>query len=99
LTSVFRPFFFVLENQTMSIEQSNGLLVNGRKAAEIVGVAFSTWRRWADNGTAPAGFKVGGFRRWHRDELARWVSNGCPRVRPAKTTRVKHREAPAPTPA
>ena len=50
-----------------------GPLVTERQAADLVGVAYRTWRRWSRSGLAPAPIKIGhGVRpaiRYRREEL------------------------------
>ena len=59
-------------------------LITEREAAEMVGIAYRTWRRWSRSGLAPAPVKIGqGVRpaiRFRKDELLEWVEAGCPEM-------------------
>ncbi len=59
-------------------------LLTEQQAADLVGVAYRTWRRWSRSGLAPTPIKIGrGVRpavRYRRDELFQWVDDGCPVV-------------------
>ena len=56
-------------------------LLTEPQAAELVGVAYRTWRRWTRSGLAPAPIKIGrGVRpaiRFGRDEILAWIAGGC----------------------
>ena len=56
-------------------------LLTESQAADLVGVAYRTWRRWSRSGLAPAPIKIGrGVRpaiRFQRDEILGWIENGC----------------------
>ncbi len=54
------------------------LLINVRQVGTILGVsARSVWRLLSE-GKIVAPVRVGGSVRWRRDEITRWVAEGCP---------------------
>lgn len=57
---------------------SDGLLVNARDAAVILGLGERTLHRHHAQGLIPAPVRLGGRNWWRRDELADWVAKGCP---------------------
>lgn len=69
----------------MSSTQNLPALLTEQEAAEMVGVAYRTWRRWSRSGLAPAPIKIGrGVRpaiRFRRDELVEWIDGGCKPVK------------------
>ena len=48
------------------------------QAAQFLGVAQSTIRKWSDVGRVPAFYTPGGHRRYRRDDLDRFVSQSGP---------------------
>jgi len=54
-------------------------LVDVHAAAAITACSASTVRRLADSGRMPKPVKVGRLIRWQRDELERWIREGCPK--------------------
>jgi len=59
-------------------------LIGIRDAARMLGVSTRTLSRWASEGRAPRGVKLGGDPRsairWQRRRLLAWIEDGCPRV-------------------
>src|SRR5580698_5639364 len=53
------------------------------QAAQFLGVAQSTIRKWSDQGRLPAFYTPGGHRRFRRGELATFVEQSGPGARPA----------------
>ena len=53
------------------------------EVAELLNVSRRQIARLADGGRMPWGVKLGGARRWRREEITEWLARGCPRVRPA----------------
>ena len=51
------------------IDQRGSALLTSTAAAEVLGVAVSTLKRWADDGTIAHVRTAGGHRRFHRDAL------------------------------
>ena len=51
------------------------------KVAEMLGCSKRNVARLVDTGGMPAPLKLGGLRRWRRDELAEWIARGCKPVR------------------
>ena len=47
--------------------------LRAREAARFMGLGRSTFLKHVQNGTAPAGFRVGGARVWAIADLHRWV--------------------------
>lgn len=56
-------------------------LIDVEGAATMCCCSTRTVRRLADAGKMPRPVKLGRLVRWRRDELARWLSEGCPTVR------------------
>jgi excisionase family DNA binding protein len=55
------------------------LIVDAAEAAELIGIARSTFWKLHSSGRTPAPLRLGGrVVRWRRDELAAWVAAGCP---------------------
>jgi predicted DNA-binding transcriptional regulator AlpA len=52
-------------------------LVTTIQAAELFGVATSTWSRHAQRGALPASVAVGATVRWRTEELITWAAGGC----------------------
>jgi excisionase family DNA binding protein len=55
----------------MSIDEGQWLTLS--EASKVVGVHFTTLRRWADSGSVPCFRTPGGHRRFRADDLARWM--------------------------
>jgi hypothetical protein len=49
--------------------------------ADLCSWSTRTVLRAADAGLMPAGFKIGGLRRWDLKVIEEWIAAGCPRVR------------------
>lgn len=54
------------------------LLVDARRAAELLGLGCSTWRRLVVTGRAPRAIRFGRATRWRVDELRDWLAAGAP---------------------
>lgn len=54
------------------------LLVDAREAARLCGLSRSTFYALHKVGKTPAAVKLLGCTRWRRDELAAWITAGCP---------------------
>jgi predicted DNA-binding transcriptional regulator AlpA len=79
-------------DRKMSTDQTartDKLLLSDLDVEALTGFDARTVRRRADDGTMPAGVKIGGLRRWRRDEIEAWVRDGCPRVRPLTQKRTE----------
>jgi len=55
----------------MSIDEEQWLTLS--EASKVLGVHFTTLRRWADSGSVPCFRTPGGHRRFRADDLARWM--------------------------
>ena len=55
----------------MSIDEEQWLTLS--EASKLLGVHFTTLRRWADAGSVPCLRTPGGHRRFRADDLARWM--------------------------
>ena len=55
----------------MSIDEEQWLTLS--EASKVLGVHFTTLRRWADSGSVPYFRTPGGHRRFRADDLARWM--------------------------
>lgn len=56
----------------------NGMLVNARDAAKVLGLGERTLHRYHAAGRIPSPVKLGGRNWWRRSELEAWVQAGCP---------------------
>ncbi len=54
------------------------LLVGTEAAARICGLSGRTWRRLASAGAVPRSLRLGSRKLWRVEDLAEWVSAGCP---------------------
>lgn len=59
------------------MEATEDQLIDVKTVAEMVGASWRTVLRWADAGLMPWGVKVGGLRRWRKDEIQAWIKGGC----------------------
>jgi prophage regulatory protein len=55
-------------------------LLDVRAVAGLLGVSGRHVYRLADSGRMPRPMKLGGAVRWDRDEIRRWIDEGCPAV-------------------
>jgi predicted DNA-binding transcriptional regulator AlpA len=56
-------------------------LLTTAESARLCNVGERTLWRWSRSGTAPPPIRIGGRAvRYRRDELLRWIADGCPRV-------------------
>jgi excisionase family DNA binding protein len=53
------------------------MLLNVKQVAQLLGCAWRTVLRHADQGVIPWGVKIGSLRRWNEAEIKDWVANGC----------------------
>lgn len=58
-------------------------LLDVKQTAKLLSASTRTVYRLADSGKMPRPIKLGALVRWRRDELCRWINNGCPVVRGA----------------
>lgn len=63
---------------SITINEIEPLLLNGRDAAKLLGVSARTWRRFDSTGLVPQALRLGRSKRWAVDELRLWVAAGCP---------------------
>lgn len=54
------------------------LLVDAGGAAALLSIGRSTFFKYDSRGDVPRAVRVGQVRRWSRQELVRWIDNGCP---------------------
>ena len=57
------------------------LLLDRQAVAALLGCSAKHVVRLADSGRMPAPVRLGWLVRWRRDDIARWVAEGCPRRR------------------
>ena len=58
-----------------------GRLLDIAMVAEMLSVSPRTVRRMADAGKMPKPLRLGGkLIRWRPDEIAEWISDGCPNM-------------------
>ena len=62
------------------VSHDNGvaLLLTAGAAAALCSVSERTWRRKDASGEIPAAVRLGGSKRWKRDEVEAWVAADCP---------------------
>jgi len=65
---------------TATAEQS-AMLVDVRSVAELLACSPRHVYRMADEGRMPSPLKLGALVRWRREEIARWISDGCKPIR------------------
>jgi len=54
------------------------LLLDAAGAAAVLGLSRSAFYQLDVSGLVPGPVRLGTIRRWSRDELRRWVEEGCP---------------------
>ncbi|MEX0702456.1 MAG: helix-turn-helix domain-containing protein [Planctomycetales bacterium] len=54
-------------------------LLTAREVAQLLRLSDRTVRRLDSAGRLPRGLRIGGSKRWRRDELLAWIAAGCPR--------------------
>ncbi|MEX0717056.1 MAG: helix-turn-helix domain-containing protein [Planctomycetaceae bacterium] len=59
------------------LEQSP--LLTAPEVARLLRLSDRTVRRLDSSGCLPRGLRIGGSKRWRRDELLAWIGAGCPR--------------------
>lgn len=59
------------------LEQSP--LLTAPEVARLLRLSDRTIRRLDSAGRLPRGLRIGGSKRWRRDELLAWIAAGCPR--------------------
>lgn len=57
--------------QVLTPEQE---LLDSADLQRLTGIASSTWRFWATQGTGPASFKIGRRRVWRRSVIEAWLA-------------------------
>lgn len=55
------------------------LLISVRDVATMLGISVRSVWRLQNTGQIVAPIRVGGAVRWRRDEVRRWIDEGCPR--------------------
>jgi len=53
-------------------------LLNVDGVAELLNCSSRTVRRLADSGLMPRPIRVSSLVRWRRDDVDRWIKDGCP---------------------
>jgi excisionase family DNA binding protein len=56
------------------------VLVSVHQVARMLACSARTVYRLSDSGRLPWPLKVGSLLRWRREDIHRWVADGCPRV-------------------
>jgi len=56
------------------------LLLRAKDAAELCGLAVSTWYEFGSAGKLPPSIKLGKARLWRMDVLRKWVKWDCPNI-------------------
>lgn len=57
------------------------LLLNVDELAGTLGVSKRTAWRLDASGRVPNAIRIGGLKRWRRDEIIDWIADGCPHRR------------------
>lgn len=57
---------------------AESLLLSAEQLAQLLAVSSRTIRRLDSAGKLPRGLRVGGLKRWRRDEITHWIEAGCP---------------------
>ena len=52
--------------------------------ATLLNVGIATVWRMRDCGRIPPPLKIGAIVRWRRDDIERWIADGCPDMRGGK---------------
>ena len=60
---------------SMVVDQA---LFTAEQAWTFCGLSKSAWYKARSTGRIPGAVKIGGARRWRRDELVDWIAAGCP---------------------
>ena len=55
-----------------------------QQIATMLNVGIATVWRWRDAGKLPSPVKIGAIVRWRRDDIERWIADGCPDMRGGK---------------
>ena len=61
-----------------TVRQVEPVLLSARLVAAFLGCSVAHVWRVNAAGKMPAPLRLGGLTRWRRDELAVWISEGCP---------------------
>lgn len=62
----------------MKPNPTSSLLLTVKEVAEMIGVSSRTVWRMRSSGELVPPIHVRGSIRWRRDEIERWIANGCP---------------------
>lgn len=65
---------------TSNMPNTIAALLDVQAIAAMLGVSDRHVYRLCDSGRMPGPVKLGGANRWRRDEIAKWIADGCPRV-------------------
>ena len=59
------------------------MMTVGEIATQLSVSLITVWR-WRDAGRMPAPIKIGAIVRWRRDDIERWIADGCLDMRGAR---------------
>lgn len=59
-------------------DAARSLLIPVREVARIMNVSTRSVWRLLSAGKLPRPLRIGGAVRWRRDDLERWIADGCP---------------------
>ncbi|MEX0701311.1 MAG: helix-turn-helix domain-containing protein [Planctomycetales bacterium] len=69
-----------LRNESLpDSRQEQSPLLTAPEVARLLRLSDRTVRRLDSAGRLPRGLRIGGSKRWRRDELLAWIAAGCPR--------------------
>ena len=80
-----------LSPRTLDAAPAASVLIDVGQLARLLGVSTRTLWRHVSAGKAPQPVRLGGCTRWRRDDIDRWVADGCPAIRPPAAS--SHRKA------
>ena len=66
--------------QSFEPKQVEPLLLRGKQAAALCGLAVSTWNQLLSAGRTPPSIKIGKARLWRLDILRQWGRCNCPPI-------------------
>lgn len=69
---------------TTTKEPTTAELLDVKDVAALLACSTRHVLRQSDSGRMPPGLKIGGLRRWRRQELSAWIEAGCPATRIAR---------------
>lgn len=72
------------------------MLIDKRELARMLHLRWTNISPLLRRGCLPTPIRLGGCNRWRRDEVVRWIAQGCPRGEPPPWIRKPIRSQPQP---